>query len=91
MFEEWWLHFVCWATEQGIVSLGPTAAHVAAFLHQHGISAWPWKYCLRRLINPAPGVPQALYFQDGLPPNNDVGRKMLCTSGISVQHQTLPI
>ena len=32
MYEEWWLHFVGWATKQGIDSLGPTATQVAAFL-----------------------------------------------------------
>ena len=32
MNQEWWLHVAGWATEQGIDSLGPTAAHVAAFL-----------------------------------------------------------
>ena len=42
----------------------------------------------KRLINPTPGVPQALGFQVF---HNGVGRKMQRTSGISVQHQILPI
>ena len=53
-------------------------------MFRHGISAWLWKYCLRRLINPTSGVPQALYFQDGLIPHNGISRKMQRTSGISV-------
>ena len=32
MYEEWWLHFAGWATEQGIDSLSTTAAQVATFL-----------------------------------------------------------
>ena len=32
MNEEWWLHFAGWANKQGIDLIGPTAAHVAAFL-----------------------------------------------------------
>ena len=32
MNKEWWLHFAGWATEQGIDSRCPTAAHVATFL-----------------------------------------------------------
>ena len=31
MNEEWCLHFAGWATKPGIDSLGPTAAHVAAY------------------------------------------------------------
>ena len=32
MYEEYLLHFAGWAIKQGIDSLGPTAAQVAAFL-----------------------------------------------------------
>ena len=34
MYDDRWLHFANWATGKGFDPLGPTAAHIAAFLYE---------------------------------------------------------